>query len=82
MEALPGWRSSEGELASAKAMAGLRELGGCCCEEEKAPGAKWERGMARAGAGGDEGAPRRGVACAVRARATRDRRRGHAARGV
>ena len=28
----------------------------------------------------DEGAPRRGVACAVRALATRGRRRGHAAR--
>ena len=29
-----------------------------------------------------EGVPRRGVACAVRALATRGRRRGHAARGV
>ena len=43
----------------------------------------WEkrRGVARAGAGGDEGAPRRVVACADRALATRGRRRGHAARG-
>jgi len=38
-------------LRAAMATAGLREPGGCCCEEEKAPGAKWERGMARAGAG-------------------------------
>jgi len=37
--------------------------------------------MARAGAGGDEGAPRRGVACADRVLATRGRRRGRAARG-
>ena len=43
----------------------------------------WEkrRGVARAGAGGDEGAPRRVVACTDRALATRGRRRGHAARG-
>ena len=80
MEALLGWRSSEGELASAKAMAGLRELGGCCCEEERPR--KRENGV-RLGAGGrwrDEGALGRGVACAVRATATRGHRRGHAAR--
>ena len=55
-------------LRTAMAMAELWALGGCCSGEERAPGAKWERGMARAGAGGDEGAPRRGVACVVRAR--------------
>ena len=42
---------------------------------------KWEmkRGATRADAGGVKAAPRRGVACAVRALATRGRRRGHAA---
>ena len=48
-------------------------------EDEGRGEAKMERGATRAGAGGDEGAPRRGVACAVRALATRGRRRGHAA---
>jgi len=43
---------------------------------------KWEmkRGATRANAGGVKAVPRRGVACAVRALATRGRRRGHAAR--
>ena len=39
------------ELRAAMVTAERWALGGCCCEEEKAPGAKWERGMARAGAG-------------------------------
>ena len=37
--------------------------------------------MARADAGGVKAVPRRVVACAIRALATRGRRRGHAARG-
>ena len=81
MEALQGWRGSEGELALATATAGLRELGGCCCEEERPR--QRENGV-RLSAGGrwrDEGALGRGVACAIRALATRGRRRGHAARG-
>ena len=79
MEALPGWRSSEGELASAMAMAGLRELGGCCCEEERPR--QRENGV-RLGAGGrwrDEGTPRRVVAYADRPAATRGRFTRHAA---
>ena len=40
---------------------------------------KMGRGMARAGAGGVKAAFRRVVACAIRALATRGRRRGHAA---
>ena len=43
---------------------------------------KMGRGMARAGAGGVKAAFRRVVAYAVRATATRGRRRGHAARGL
>ena len=81
MEALPGWRSSEGELASAMAMAGLRELGGCCCEKERPRRSKWRRGMARAGAGDVKAMLGRVVAWLGRAEATRGRRRGHAARG-
>ena len=79
MEVLQGWRGSEGELALATATAGLRELGGCCCEEERPR--QRENGV-RLSAGGrwrDEGALGRGVACAVRALATRGRHRGHAA---
>ena len=71
MEALPGWRSSEGELASAMAMAGLRELGGCCCEEERPR--QRENGV-RLGAGGrwrDEGVLGCVVAWLGRAEATR-----------
>ena len=60
--------------------AGLRELGGCSCEEEGRPEAKWELGRGRADAGGVKAAPRRVVACAIRALATRGHRRGHAAR--
>ena len=41
-----------------------------------------KRRATRADAGGVKAAPRRGVACAVRALATRGRRRGHAARGL
>ena len=52
-----------------------------CSGEEGTPEGKWERGATRAGAGGDEGAPRRVVAWLGRAEATRGRRRGHAARG-
>ena len=63
----------------AMAMAELWALGGCCSGEERAPGAKWERGMARAGAGDVKAALGRGVAYADRALATRGRRRGHAA---
>jgi len=68
-------------LRTAMAMAELWALGGCCSGEERAPGAKWERGMARAGAGDVKAALGRGVAYADRALATRGRRRGHAARG-
>ena len=71
MEALQGWRSSEGELALATATAGLRELGGCCCEEEKPR--QGENGV-RLSAGGcwrDEGALGRVVAWLGRAEATR-----------
>ena len=79
MEALQGWRSSEGELALATATAGLRELGGCCCEEEKPR--QRENGV-RLSAGGhwrDEGALGRGVACADRPAATHGRFPRHAA---
>jgi len=79
VEALQGWRSSEGELALATATAGLRELGGCCCEEERPR--QRENGV-RLSAGGhwrDEGALGRGMACAVRATATRGQRDLHAA---
>ena len=38
-----------------------------------------KRGATRANAGGVKAVPRHGVACAVRALATRGRRRGHAA---
>ena len=67
------------ELCAAMATAELRELGGCCCEEESPR--QRENGV-RLSAGGrwrDEGAPRRVVACVVRALATRGRRRRHAA---
>ena len=53
---------------------------GCCCGEGKGPRQR-ENGV-RLSAGGrwrDEGAPRRGVACAVRATATRGQRDLHAA---
>jgi len=66
-------------LRAAMATAELRALGGCYSGEERTPEGKWERGATRADAGGDEGAPRCGVACADRALATRGRRRGHAA---
>ncbi|XP_066316351.1 uncharacterized protein [Miscanthus floridulus] len=69
-------------LRAAMATAELRALGGCCSGEEGTPEGKWERGATRAGAGGDEGTPRRGVACAVKALVTHGRRRGHAARDV
>ena len=69
-------------LRAAMATAELRALGGCCSGEEGMPEGKWERGATRAGAGGDEGAPRHGVACAVRALATRGHGDLHAARGV
>ena len=61
------------------ATAELRELGCCCGEEERPRQSKWGGGMARADAGGVKAAPRRVVACAVMALATRGRRRGHAA---
>ena len=64
------------------ATAEQRELGCCCGDEERPRRSKWRRRMARAGAGGDEGALGHGVACADRALATRGRRRGHAARGL
>ena len=75
MEALQGWRGSEGELALATATAGLREPGGCCCEEERPRRSKWRRGMARAGAGDVKATLRRVVAWLGRAEATRGRRR-------
>ena len=59
--------------------AGLRELGGCSCEEEGRPEAKWELGRGRADAGGVKAAPRRVVACADRPAATRGRFPRHAA---
>ena len=67
-------------LCTVMATAELRELGCCCGEEERPEKAKRGRGTARAGAGGVKAVPRRGVACAIRALATRGRRRGHAAR--
>ena len=73
MEALQGWRSSEGELALAMATAELRALGGCCSEEERRPEAKWELGRGRADAGGVKAAPRRVVACVDRPAATHGR---------
>ena len=85
--ALLGWWWSYGsgagvarrELCAAMATAELRELGGCCCEEERPRRSKWGHGTARADTGGVKAAPRRVVACAVYALATRGRRRGHAA---
>jgi len=79
VEALQGWRSSEGELALATATAGLRELGGCCCELEKP---RQRENRVRLSAGGrwrDEGALGHGVACADRPAATRGRFPRHAA---
>jgi len=79
VEALQGWRGSEGELVLAMATAELRELGGCCCEEERPR--RSETG-ARLGAGErwrEEGAPRRIVAWLGRAEATRGRFPLHAA---
>ena len=61
------------------ATAELRELGCCCGEEERPRRSKWRHGTARADAGGVKAAPRRVVACAVMALATRGHRRGHAA---
>ena len=57
--ALLGWWWSYGsgagvarrELCAAMATAELRELGGCCCEEERPRRSKWGRGTARADAG-------------------------------
>ena len=63
------------------ATAELRELGCCCGEEERPEKVKRGRGTARAGAGGVKAAFRCVVACAIRALATRGRRRGHAVRG-
>ena len=67
------------ELCVAMATVELRALGGCCSGEERAPGAKWERGMARAGAGDVKAALGRGVACADRPAATRGHFPRHAA---
>ena len=64
------------------AMAELRALGGCCWRCETAKETEAKQMGARLSAGGrwrDEGAPRRIVACANRALATRGRRHGHAA---
>jgi len=61
------------------ATAELRELGGCCCEEE---GLRRSENGAWLSAGGhwrDEGAPRRVVARADRPAATRGRFPRHAA---
>ena len=74
-----GARVARRELCAAMATAELRELGGCCCEEERPR--RSENG-ARLGAGGrwrEEGAPRRVVACADRPAATRGRFTCHAA---
>ena len=66
-------------LRVAMATAGLRELGGCCCEEERRLEAKWELGRGQADASGVKAAPRRVVACADRPAATRGRFPRHAA---
>ena len=73
MEALQGWRGSEGELVLAMATAELRELGGCCCEEERP---RQRENRVRLSVGGrwrDEGALGCIVAWLGRAEATRDR---------
>ena len=73
MEALQGWRGSEGELVLAMATTELRELGGCYYEEERPR--QRENGV-RLSAGGrwrDEGALGRVVAWLGRAEATRGR---------
>ena len=82
MEALQGWRSSEGELVLAMATAELRELGSYCCEEERPR--QRENGV-RLSAGGcwrDNAALRRVVAGAVRVLATRGHGDLYAVRGV
>ena len=84
-----GWRWSAAvvmewlgaSLCTVMAMAELRELGCCCGEEERPEKAKRGRETTRAGAGGVKATFRRVVACAIRALATRGRRRGHAVRG-
>ena len=54
---------------------------GCSSGRGRRPGkAKGGRGTARTGAGGVKAAPRRIVACVIRALATRGRRRGHVVR--
>ena len=73
VEALQGWRSSEGELVLAMATAELRELGGCCCKEERPR--QCENGV-RLSAGGrwrDEGTLGRVVAWLGRVEAMRGR---------
>ena len=73
VEALQGWRGSEGELVLAMATAELRELGGCCCEEERP---RQRENRVRLSAGGrwhDEGALERVAAWLGRAEATRGR---------
>ena len=85
---LLGWRWSAAvvmewlgaSLCTVMATAELRELGCCCGEEQRPEKAKQGRGMARADAGGVKAAPRRVVACAIRALATRSHHRRHAAR--
>ena len=69
-------------LCTVMATAELRELGGCCCEEERPR--QRENGV-RLSAGGcwrDEGALGRVVAWLGRAEATRGRFPRHAAHGV
>ena len=85
-----GWRWSAAvvmewlgtSLCTVMVTAELRELGCCCGEEERPEKAKRGRGTAWAGAGGVKAAPRRVVACTIRALATRGHRRRHAARGL
>ena len=67
-------------LCTVMATTELRELGCCCGEEERLEKAKRGHGTARPGAGGVKAMPRRVVAYAIRALATRSRRRRHAAR--
>ena len=83
MEALQGWRGSEGELVLAMATAELQELGGCACGScgrRRRSGKMKLRALGVAGrCWRDEGALGRVVAWLGRAKATRGRFPLHAA---